>query len=152
MRHSFTLALCSALLVTIVVAATPAAATDAKTAIALCDKRGPDCQMSMNNEGSTTLCVKNSGKTECVNCPLHGDCTVMSKGPGTKGKIPVGGVLMGSTASTGNPPPKTKQPVNLGGVKTTTGSNATGGSKPPSPEKSSTSVHTNEQHSGGQHK
>ena len=51
---------------------TPAAATDARQAITMCDKRGPDCSMGTNEHGDTTLCVKNTGGTECVICPLQG--------------------------------------------------------------------------------
>lgn len=102
--------------ITLIAAATlpmPAAATDARQAIALCDNRGSDCKMNTDKEtGNTTLCVNNSGKTECVQCPLQGNCVVAKKS-GSKGKIgPVNGVLSGAGSIKA---PKGKKPV-IGGV------------------------------------
>jgi hypothetical protein len=126
---------------------TPAAATDARQAITMCDKRGPDCSMGTNEHGDTTLCVKNTGGTECVICPLQGNCVVANKG-GSKGKSgAVGTVFIGAKGPTGNPPPKSAQPV-AGGLKPpTTGVKSSGG-------QSDTTLHTNDsQHSsGGSHK
>jgi hypothetical protein len=126
---------------------TPAAATDARQAIGMCDARGSDCSMKTNEHGDTTLCVKNTGGTECVICPLQGNCVVANKG-GSKGKGgAVGSVFTGAKGPVGNQPAKGTQPV-AGGVKPpTTAINSSGG-------KSDTTPHTNDsQHSsGGSHK
>jgi hypothetical protein len=62
------------LAVAAIVLSTPAAATNAREAMALCDKRGPDCNMRVEKSGDVVLCVKNSGGLECVSCPQKGQC------------------------------------------------------------------------------
>jgi hypothetical protein len=129
----------------------PAAATDAKQAISLCDKRGDDCKMSVDNNGNVNICVNNSGKkggacTDTVLCPLHGQCTVARQTGGSKGKIrSVTGVFK---APTSGAPPRIKRPVKVSGIKSMSKSKMHGKAN-----QKSKMLHTDLQHSsGGRHK
>lgn len=104
---------------------TPAAATDARGAISLCDARGPDCSYGVHEDGGVTLVVNNGGKQTVIECPLQGNCSVLGrkggKGTGTavgsvfkppgdgalperKGLVGASGGAKGTTQSDGTQP------------------------------------------------
>jgi hypothetical protein len=63
MRIAIMTAVAPLLLITGVTLSAPAAATDAKQAMSMCDARGDACRMNVDNYGNVTLLVQNSGGT-----------------------------------------------------------------------------------------
>ena len=63
MRIAIMTAVAPLLLATGVTLSAPAAATDAKQAMSMCDPRGDACRMNVDNYGNVTLLVQNSGGT-----------------------------------------------------------------------------------------
>ena len=105
MRKAINLALVLAALSIPVFVSSLASATDQKQALALCEKRGPDCTSGLpNGNGDVTFCVKNSGKSQCVWCPSQGDCAVAMQGHPRRGThYMVSGILSAKAPVTTGP-------------------------------------------------
>jgi hypothetical protein len=98
MRKSIVLTIAAAplLLGTGVALSTPAAATDIKQAVKLCDAN-PNCTKSPGGAGGLDLKVKTSQGDKTVRCPITGPCTVTF----TSDSAIVTGILAGAHRKAG---------------------------------------------------
>jgi hypothetical protein len=154
MRIAIMTGIAPLLLITGATLSTPAAATDAKQAISMCDARGDACRMHVGDNGDVTITVQNSGGTGTIWCPQSGSCAVVvgarKGGKGGVGtvtgvlRVPLGGVALQPGTSSPSKPTTVRD---SGGIKTTSvGLKEAGGGNQPVIKQAGGPQHSNGKH------